>query len=55
MTIRDYGAVLGISYSNLSSIENGSIQSKYIDSLIRLSEDPRWRSAQKLVESRKMI
>lgn len=53
MTIRDYGAVLGISYSNLSSIENGSIQSKYIDSLIRLSEDP--SAFKKLVESRKMI
>ena len=51
MTITDYGAVLGISYSNLSSIENGSIQSKYIDSLIRLSEDP--SAFKKLVESRK--
>lgn len=40
LTIRDFSVLLGISYSNLSSIENGSIQANYIDSLIRLADDP---------------
>jgi hypothetical protein len=31
---------LGISYTNLSSIENGSLQPKYIDNLMRLAKDP---------------
>lgn len=39
LNIRDFSSILGISYSNLSAIENGTIQSKYIDSLIRLAED----------------
>lgn len=51
MTIRDFCTVLGISYSNLSSIENGNIQSKYIDSLVRLADDP--SAFKKLIESRK--
>lgn len=40
LSVREFAALLNISYSNLSSIENGSIQAGYIDSLIRLSEDP---------------
>ncbi|MGX7196897.1 hypothetical protein [Enterococcus olivae] len=40
LSIRDFSSMLGISYANLSSIENGSIQSKYIDSLLRLAQDP---------------
>lgn len=40
LSIREFATLLNISYSNLSSIENGSIQAGYIDSLIRLSEDP---------------
>ena len=40
LSVRDFSNILGISYGNLSSIENGSIQPKYIDSLIRLASDP---------------
>lgn len=40
LSIRDFSSILGISYSNLSSIENGSIQAPYIDNLLRLSSDP---------------
>lgn len=40
LTIRDFSLLLGISYSNLSSIENGSIQASYIDSLLRMASDP---------------
>ena len=40
LTIREFSSLLNISYSNLSSIENGSIQAGYIDNLIRLSDDP---------------
>ena len=40
LSVRDFARVLGISYTNLSSIENGSIQAGYIDSLLRLVNDP---------------
>lgn len=40
LNIRDFSEILGISYSNLSSIENGSIQATYIDNLLRLVDDP---------------
>jgi DNA-binding transcriptional regulator YiaG len=40
LNIRDFSEILGISYSNLSSIENGSLQTTYIDNLLRLVDDP---------------
>lgn len=40
LNIRDFSSILGISYTNLSSIENGSLQPKYIDNLMRLAKDP---------------
>lgn len=40
LNIRDFSEILGISYSNLSSIENGSLQAGYIDNLLRLADDP---------------
>lgn len=40
MNQRDFASLLGISYSNLSSIENGSIQTNYIDALVRLTQEP---------------
>ncbi|MBO1308074.1 hypothetical protein JZO70_18000 [Enterococcus sp. 669A] len=40
LSVRDFSKLLGISYSNLSTVENGSIQANYIDSLLRLAEEP---------------
>lgn len=40
LNVRDFSEILGISYSNLSSIENGSLQANYIDNLLRLADDP---------------
>lgn len=51
LSVRDFSNILGISYGNLSSIENGSIQPKYIDSLIRLASDP--QALEKLLIARK--
>ncbi|HIX69987.1 MAG TPA: helix-turn-helix domain-containing protein [Candidatus Enterococcus stercoravium] len=40
LSVRDFSLILGISYGNLSSIENGSLQSGYIDTILRLANDP---------------
>lgn len=40
LSIRDFSNIFGISYSNLSAIENGALQSKYLDSMFRLASDP---------------
>ena len=39
LSVRDFANILGISYSNLSLIENGGFQAKYIDNLLRFSRD----------------
>ncbi len=39
LSIREFANILGISYSNLSLIENGGLQAKYIDNLLRFSRD----------------
>lgn len=40
MTLRQFASVLGIGYSTLSNIENGSLQNDYQDSLFRLASSP---------------
>lgn len=39
LSVRDFAKILGLSYSNLSLIENGGLQSNYIDSSLRLSRN----------------
>lgn len=39
LSIREFAGLLGVSYANLSAIENGGIQSKYLDSLLRLADN----------------
>lgn len=41
LSLRDFSKLLGISYGNLSAIENGSIQADYIDNLLRLVDHPK--------------
>ncbi|QGG61299.1 transcriptional regulator [Loigolactobacillus bifermentans] len=40
LSIRDFTKILGIGYGNLSSIENGAIQTPYIDALITMAAEP---------------
>lgn len=40
LSVRDFAKVLGIGYGNLSSIENGAIQTPYIDALITMAAEP---------------
>ncbi|HAP9801805.1 helix-turn-helix domain-containing protein [Enterococcus faecium] len=53
LSIREFSEILGISYSNLSSIENGSLQANYIDTLLRLASDP--YAFSKLINDKKDI
>lgn len=52
LSIREFANILGISYSNLSLIENGGIQAKYIDNILRLSRNV--YAFKRLVEERKL-
>lgn len=38
LTLRQFSELLGISYSTLSEIENGSLQSKHLDATLRLAQ-----------------
>ena len=40
LTLRQMADLIGISYSTLSEIENGSIQSKLLNSMLTVMEDP---------------
>ncbi|MGO3791317.1 MAG: helix-turn-helix domain-containing protein, partial [Enterococcus gilvus] len=53
LSIRDFSEILGISYSNLSAIENGGLQAGYIDNLLRLADDP--YAFLKLISEKKQI
>ncbi|WP_429940434.1 helix-turn-helix domain-containing protein [Enterococcus sp. DIV0240a] len=53
LSIREFSEILGISYSNLSSIENGSLQANYIDVLLRLVNDP--YAFSKLINDKKEV
>ncbi|MFV0557951.1 MAG: helix-turn-helix domain-containing protein [Enterococcus sp.] len=53
LTVREFAAILGFSYANLSAIENGNIQASYIDNGLRLAADP--YAFLQLVEGKKEI
>lgn len=51
LSIREFAALLGVSYANLSAIENGGLQSKYLDTLLRLASNT--AAFQELLPARK--